>query len=106
MTTLTLDLPQELIERLNEVAERQRQPVDVIVRDWLEERLPSPDPQSDREAVRDALRAAGLLTELGPKMKERADRSTATLEDVRASLDRASYKPLSEVILEMRGSKQ
>ncbi len=52
------------------------------------------------------LRAAGLLAELSPEEKERAAQSTATLEEVSAALDRAGGKPLSEIILEMRGPKE
>jgi len=51
------------------------------------------------------LRAAGLLTELSPEEKERATRAILSLEEARAVLDRAGGKPLSEVIPEMRGSK-
>jgi hypothetical protein len=52
------------------------------------------------------LRAAGLLAELSPAEKERARRSTMTLEEVSAALSRAGGKPLSELILEMRGPKE
>jgi hypothetical protein len=62
-------------------------------------------PQGERERATEALRAAGLLTELSPAEKARAAQSTLTLDEARAILDRAGGKPLSEVVLEMRGPK-
>ncbi len=116
MTTLTLDLPTDLYERLRAEAERLGKPVATVAQEWLAERLDTPTPApredaapeslSDRDRSTAALRAAGLLTELGPEMKKRAARSTATLEQVSAALDRAGGKPLSEIILEMRGPKE
>jgi plasmid stability protein len=106
MTTLTLDLPPDLLERLRSAAAQQQKPVDAVVRDWIEERLPPPKAASHRDTTRAALQTAGLLTEPGPHMKQRAARSKATLDEVRASLDRAGGKPLSEVVLEMRGPEE
>ena len=60
---------------------------------------------SERDRATEALRAAGLLTELSPAEKIRAAQSTLTLEEAREILDRAGGPPLSEVILEMRGPK-
>jgi hypothetical protein len=61
---------------------------------------------SERERATEALRAAGLLAELSPAEKALADQSSLTLEEARAILDRAGGKPLSEIILEMRGPKE
>ena len=66
--------------------------------------LPSATPDSDRERARQVLRAAGLLTELGPNLRKLAD-STVRLEDVQAALARAGGKTLSEIVLEQRGPK-
>ena len=119
MTTLTLDLPTELYERLSAEAERLGKPVATVAQNWLAERLeeaspatsamgntPSAGPMSDRDRTTEVLRAAGLLAELSPAEKARASRSTATLEEVSAALSRAGGKPLSELILEMRGPKE
>ena len=62
-------------------------------------------PASERERATAALRAAGLLAEPSPELQRLAAESTLTLEEARAILDRAGGKPLSEIILEMRGSK-
>lgn len=48
----------------------------------------------------------GLLTALTADEKQRAADVTATLSEVRAALDRTTGKPLSEVIIEMRGPKE
>lgn len=70
----------------------------------MEEVLPPPVTERDRATA--TLRAAGLLTELSPSEKLRASRSTLTLDEARAILDRAGGQPLSEVILDMRGPKE
>ncbi len=62
-------------------------------------------PSEPGQQGRPGSHAAGLLTELSPEEKQRAAQSAATLEEVRAALDRAGGKPLSELILEMRGKE-
>lgn len=69
------------------------------------ELLPMLPPQPDREEARRILQAAGLLTELGPELRQRAESSTATLEEVIAAMDRAGGKLLSEIVLEQRRAK-
>ncbi len=63
-------------------------------------------PADERQRATEALRTAGLLAELSPEEKALAAQSTLTLEEARAILDRAGGKPLSEIILEMRGPKE
>jgi hypothetical protein len=108
MTTLTIELPPKSYDRLQIEAERLGESAQEVVQEWVLERIGDlgPAPNGDREQVREVLRSAGLLAELGPEMSQRAERSTMTLEEVRAALDRAGGKPLSEVILEMRGPKE
>src|SRR5262245_53277166 len=106
MTTLTIEVPPDLYERLSKEAQQVGQPVEALVEQWLARRFPSPAPAGERERAREVLRAAGLLTELGPELKRRAQQSTATLEEVSAALSRAGGKPLSEIILEQRGPKE
>jgi hypothetical protein len=105
MTTLTLELPIAVYERLKDEAARAGKPVETLVEDWLIQRAPPPA-QSERERAREVLRAAGLLTELGPELKRRAEESTATLEEVQAIFARVGGPPLSETVLEMRGPKE
>ncbi|GAB4419584.1 MAG: hypothetical protein Fur0044_16030 [Anaerolineae bacterium] len=104
MTTLTLELPAELYEGLRLESERRGETMQTLAQKLLAEQLTPPP--TEREQAIAALRAAGLLAELGPEEKQRAAQSTATLEEVRAALDRAGGKPLSELILEMRGPKE
>ncbi len=114
MTTLTLDLPPELYEHLQHEADRAGRAVEVLATAWLAERVQPesshadpllPAPPGERERARAVLRAAGLLTELGPELKQRAEQSTATLEEVQAAFARAGGKPLSEIVIKMRGQK-
>ena len=107
MTALNLKLPPQVYRRLCEEAARLGKSPQVVTQEWIVERLtPSPaGVSSDRERVRQALRAAGLLTELGPNLRILAD-PTARLEEVRVALDRAAGKALSEIILEQRGPKE
>lgn len=106
MNTLNLKLPPQAYRQLREEAARLGKSPQVVAQEWIVERLTPPPTatSSDRERARQALRAAGLLTELGPNLRQLAD-PTVRLEDVRAALKRAGGKALSEVILEQRGPK-
>ncbi len=109
MTTLTLEVPADVYERLHAEARQRGTTVEVVAETWLAERAPTPQTTpaepTERERAIAALRAAGLLTELSPEEKARAGRSTATLDDVSAALERGGGQPLSEIITEMRGPK-
>lgn len=107
MATLILDLPPDLDARLRTEAERQGKPVHTVVQEWLVGHLPPPAPvhPNDRDRSTEALRAAGLLAEPSPLMKQLAAEATMTLDEVSAALERAEGKPLSEIILEQRGPR-
>ena len=108
MVALNLKLPPHVYRRLREEAARLGKSPQVVAQEWIVER-PTPSPaavSSDRERARQALRAAGLLTELGPNLRRLAD-PTVRLEDVRTALNRAGGgKSLSEIILEQRGPRR
>jgi predicted transcriptional regulator len=107
MTTVTLDLAPELYERLRRIADARGARVEELAQTWIEEKADAePAPESMRERVQAALRARGLLVEVSDEEKRLAAASTLTLDEARAILDRAGGKPLSEVILEMRGPKE
>lgn len=112
MTTVIVDLPPDIYAHLQRQATRQGKPVEVLAQEWLAERSSQlaqgepPAPADERERAIAALRDAGLLTALSPEEKARAAQSTLTLEDAQAILDRAGGKPLSDIILEMRGPKE
>lgn len=103
---VVLHLPTNLYWRLQREANRVGKPSSLVAREWLIERLAAtPAPELDERArVTEVLRAAGMLAELGPELRARAD-PTISLEEVQAALDRAGGKPLSEIILEQRGPK-
>jgi plasmid stability protein len=106
---ITIELTPDNYKQLGQIAKRSGKSVEAAAQELLTEKLttlPSPPQISEREQVREVLRAAGLLTELGPEMKKRAAEATMTLEEVQAALDRAGGQPLSELILEMRGPKE
>ena len=105
MTALTLELPPDLYDRLRAVAERQGTSPQDIAHQWLAERLAAPIPATERERSIAAMRAAGLLVEPSPAMRERAAQATMTLAEISDALDRAEGKPLSEIVLEQRGPK-
>jgi len=107
MTTLTLELPPEVYRRLHEEADRLGKPPQIVVQEWLIERLSVPIPVPDsgeREKARRALRAAGLLVEQRPRLHRRVDQKVR-LEDVEAALARVGGKPVREIVLEQRGRK-
>src|SRR5262245_50551005 len=106
MTTVTLELPPELYERLRAEAQQIGAPIEALIEDWLARRFPPLAATGERERARAVLRAAGLLAEPSQEMKDIAAQSTLSLEEARKILDRAGGKPLSEVILEMRGPKE
>ena len=110
MTSLTLELPSELVNQLHQAAERVGEPINILVAQLLAEQLNAttshaslhPAPIGERESARDALRAAGLWTELGPDAQRLASESNGTLEEVEAAFARAGGKSLSTIVREMR----
>ena len=106
MTTVTLEVQPRLYAQLMQEAARAGRPLEALIAEWLEQRFPLPAPVGERERARDVLRAAGLLTELGPELKRRAAQATMSLEDIHAVFARAGGTPLSEMVLEQRGPKE
>lgn len=101
---IKIDLPPEIYQRLVDEADRVGKPVEVLAQEMLIQQLAQPA-AGERERFTMVLRMAGLLAELSPAEKERAARSTATLEEVQAAFAAAGGKPLSEIVLEQRGPK-
>lgn len=113
MISLTIELPANVYERLRVTASQQGKSVEEIAQTVLVEHAPqlrpdllAPAPPGERERAIAVLRDAGMLAELSPQEKARAARSTLTLEEARAILDRVPGKPLSESVIEMRGPKE
>ena len=102
---MLLEVPSELYERLTRQAEVMGDSVEIVAQRLLEEQLGMTSASTEKEQVLGILQAAGLSTELGPEMQERALRSTVGLVEVQAAFDNTKGKPLSEIIIEMRGSR-
>ncbi|MBI3942512.1 MAG: hypothetical protein HY326_05815 [Chloroflexi bacterium] len=102
---IEIELPPEIYQRLADEANRAGKPVETIAQEMLIERLLRPAIANERERATEILRAAGLLAELSPEEKERAARSTATLEEVQAAFAATAGKSLSEIVIEQRGPK-
>jgi len=100
MTTLTLELPKDLLRLLQKRAvERGEEPQETALR--ILERELAPEAKSERERVIEALQAAGLIRPLSEELRQMID-PTITYEEVEAALAKASGKPLSEIIIEQR----
>lgn len=95
----------DVYQRLLVEAKQRGAPVKAVAEHLLTEKLSSTQP-SERDRATAVLKAAGLLVEPSPEMRRLAAESTLTLAEARAILDRVGGKPLSEVILDMRGPKE
>jgi len=114
MTALIVELPPDVYARMREKAERQGKSLEgaakEVLTEWVDPSGAAPveeaRPTPDREHVRAALRAAGLLVEPTPEQIAWAETVDVTLDEVIAALDQSEGKPLSEIVLEMRGPKE
>lgn len=110
METLTLNLPTDVYQQLTTIAKYRGKSPQVVAEEWLAKLKFFPFAPTDNSIeINDpggkALRDAGLITELAPGLREFGQPS-ASLEEVIAILDRAGGKPLSEMVLEQRRSKE
>jgi len=64
-----------------------------------------PDAETEREKLTCLLREAGMLSEIGPRMRRLVETTPVKHNEVVAILSRTGGKPLSEIILEQRGPK-
>jgi hypothetical protein len=100
MTTLTLELPKDLLRILQERASERGQELQETALRILEKEL-APEAKSERERVVEALRASGLVRPLSEELQQMVD-PTITHEEVEAAFAKAGGKPLSEIIIEQR----
>jgi hypothetical protein len=105
MTTLTLNFSVEVYRILQQEANRLGKTPQAIVMDWVVKQLPSQPTLSKREQVRQCLKDAGLLTELGLDLRKIAESTSMTREEARYILNHAQVPALSEIVLEQRGPK-
>jgi len=100
MTTLTLELPKDLLRFLQKRAVERGEELHEAALQILEGELAA-EAKSERERVTEALQAAGLIRPLSEELRQMID-PTVTHEEVEAAFARAGGKPLSEIIIEQR----
>lgn len=85
MTTLSIELPPEVYERLRRIAGTRGTSAEDLAQVWLAEKTAAePASETMRERMRVALRAHGLLAEITDEEKRLAAESTLTLDEARA----------------------
>ncbi len=104
MEALTLNLQSEVYQELQIQASQRGKSPEELATEWVAKRLQT-KPISERERAREILRSAGLLVEPSQQMRKLASEAKLTLAEVQAKLDKAAGRPLSEIVIEQRGSK-
>lgn len=100
MTTLTLELPKDLLRFLQKRAVERGEELQEAALQILERELAA-EAKSERERVTEVLQTAGLIRPLSEELRQMID-PTVTHEEVEAAFARAGGKPLSEIIIEQR----
>lgn len=104
MTTLTLELPRDLLSLLQERASERGQELQEAALRILQKEL-APEVKSERELVIQTLEESGLIRPLSEELQQMIDPSI-DYEAVRHELAGRSFAPpLSQIILENRGEK-
>jgi hypothetical protein len=106
MATVTIDIPTDIYQKLQDASNRAGKSIEHLLQEWLIEHVSYAEPAHEFGQVQAILRAAGLLTELGPELQKRANYATATLEEVQTAFARVGGDPLSEIVIEQRGPKE
>ncbi len=105
MTVLTVELSDELYQRLQVTAARHGTSTEAIAQQWLHERL-THESMSEHELATELLDQAGLPAKPYAEEKQVAQ-STATLDEIRATLQRAgkssSERELATEVLRQAG---
>ncbi len=108
MTTVTVELPSEVYQRLQQRAAETDIAIEKLVAEAIETWLTSSDDVQDRrhrrEQVRQKLRQAGVFRPLSEQLRDQII-SDVKHEEVENALARAGGKPLSGIIIEQRGPK-
>jgi plasmid stability protein len=103
--TANIQIPDNLMQRLQARAKREGVAPDSEAADILREALAQDEPVvTERELVLRVLRESGKLVELSPELQKRIIPGV-THEEVRESFARAGGQPLSEIAIEQRGPK-
>ena len=105
MTNIIVELGPSEYNQLKEEANRLGKAPDVLIQDLVIEHLKKVQPAqlTDKELTTQALKAAGLLTELSPGLQKLAD-PKMSLEEVQEALSRDGVS-LSQIVIDGRGPK-
>ena len=103
MSTLTLDIPSAVHEKLAEQAHHTGKRIEVLGSELLESALQAVE-ISQKKSIRDVLKTRGRIRSLGDKLNHKIIPGV-TLEEVRNVLKRTDEPSLSQTILEQRGPK-
>jgi hypothetical protein len=107
MTTLTLELPRDLLSLLQaRASERGQEPQEAALR-ILQKELAS-EAKSEQERVFQALEDSGLIRPLSPELREKYVHCLDPIERkrIRQELAKKTFTPpLSEIIIQGRGER-
>ena len=107
MTTLTLELPKDLLSLLQEHAAEREQELQEAALRILQKEL-APEVKSERARVVQALEDSGLIRPLSPGLQEKYVRCLDPIERerIRQELAKKTFTPpLSEIIIQGRGER-
>jgi hypothetical protein len=104
MADLLIELPADVYNKLKNKANNLGKSPQELVQEFVISQFDEPQETalSEREKGRQALLAGGLLTELGPELKKRANQNTISLEEAQQILGNAGGRSLSEIVIEQR----
>lgn len=103
MSSMVIDIPPVMYQRLQEQARKAGKSPEALTRDLLDRALQAEEGTQPRTA-RAVLQAAGRARPLSETLRRRIIPGV-TLEEVRESLTQAGGPSLSNVVLEQRGPK-
>lgn len=98
MTSLTIDLPPEIYDKLAATAQQEHKPVELLAQEWLAERSTAVAQINEREQTLAVLRQAGLLIESSPTQHKplSSEEKASVAEQV------PQGRRLSEIVIEER----
>ncbi len=107
MTTLTLELPKDLLSLLQERASERGQKLQEAALRILQKEL-APEVKSERARIVQALEDSGLIRPLSQELREKYVRCLDPIERerIRQELAKKTFTPpLSEIIIQSRGDR-
>lgn len=106
MATLTLELPVDVRERLEEESEKRGQmPAEVVVGILRREFVQKPEHQTQQERIIEVIERTGLVHPLSEELRSLVD-PDKDYEAIRRELSERSFTPpLSKIVIDNRGAK-